>query len=273
MYWAKGVETSIGRFGAFASQFESERHVQKTLPPNTATTHGLAVLPAYDASAPVDLDDLLAARETQHALLELLAVEYVVLPIGDPGDTVDHRPELIPLGDPVPGARLYRLPHTLPRIYLAGHSEVWPDDQAPSHVLAPDVVAGRSVMVAPGATAEPGEPGNAGDCSLQSFSATRIVADCRAERRAVAVFVEQYGPNWTAEVDHDRVPLLRANLVMRAVNVPPGSHRVTLSYEAPSLRSGLALSLVSLLALLMLVALPRGAVRRVAVDPGSDQNR
>jgi len=48
----------------------------------------------------------------------------------------------------------------------------------------------------------------------------------------LAAFVEQYDPGWSALVDGKAAPLLRANLLMRAVPLPAGSHRIELQYRA-----------------------------------------
>jgi uncharacterized membrane protein YfhO len=75
----------------------------------------------------------------------------------------------------------------------------------------------------------------------------------------MVTFVEQYDSGWSAAVDGRSVPLLRANLIMRALRVPPGMHRIVLEYHTPGLRPG---AVVSLGCLLLLSALAVAGRRR-----------
>jgi uncharacterized membrane protein YfhO len=69
------------------------------------------------------------------------------------------------------------------------------------------------------------------------------------------VFVEQYGRGWRATVDGTEVPIARANLIMRALPLEPGSHRIELHYRTPGLAAGLALGGLCALVLLGLLVL------------------
>jgi uncharacterized membrane protein YfhO len=64
------------------------------------------------------------------------------------------------------------------------------------------------------------------------------------------VFNEQYDQGWSAMVDGQLVPILRANLNMRALMLAPGPHHIVMQYSPPGLRAGAVVTLVSLLALL-----------------------
>jgi hypothetical protein len=258
LYRADRTEGNIRRFAPAASSAEGELHSMQTLIPNLDTTFGVASLPGYDAAIPPLLSRLW--QEGQHgrsALLRLLGVGYTILPVDDPRDPVEHRVGVEPLMTPLPGARLYRIPQPLPRVYLAGSAEVLDDQVALGRVLAPEVVGGGKVLLAPGAAPLAGGAGRAGSCQLLEFRHTRVVARCRADRPAVAVFLEQHDPGWRAQVDGAPVALLRANLVMRAVAVPAGEHVIALEYRAPGLRAGVLISTMSVLLLVALGLLPR----------------
>jgi uncharacterized membrane protein YfhO len=72
---------------------------------------------------------------------------------------------------------------------------------------------------------------------------------------ALAVFVEQFDRGWSATLDGQPAPVLRANLAMRAIPITSGTHRIVLSFSPPGLRVGLVLSLVGLFALIALTAI------------------
>jgi hypothetical protein len=144
---------------------------------------------------------------------------------------------LQPLSDPLPGARLYRVTDSLPRVFLAGHAEVVPDEVALSRLYEPAVVAGESAWLASDANARSllAPPGRAGTCQMDFFGNRRLQAHCDAEQPGLAVFNEQYDQGWSAMVDGQPAPVLRANLNMRALALAPGAHRIVMEYSPPGL--------------------------------------
>jgi hypothetical protein len=172
---------------------------------------------------------------------------------------------LQPLVDPLPGARLYRVSGSLPRVFLAAHAEIVPDSIALARLFEPAVVAGESVWLASDANARelPAPAGRGGNCRLDSFSNLRLEAQCAGGQPGLAVFNEQYDQGWSATVDGRPALVLRANLNMRAIALAPGAHHIIMQYSPPGLRAGAAVTLVSLLALVGL-ALAHGRRRRSA---------
>jgi hypothetical protein len=69
----------------------------------------------------------------------------------------------------------------------------------------------------------------------------------------VLVVGERAAPGWTATIDGRRVPLVRADSVIMALGVPPGSQRVVLSFEQPALREAAAVSAVGVVAAIVLM--------------------
>lgn len=53
------------------------------------------------------------------------------------------------------------------------------------------------------------------------------------------------GPGWTATIDGEEVPIIRANFLLRAVKVPAGEHEVRLTFKPKSYLIGEKLSLGS----------------------------
>ncbi len=53
-------------------------------------------------------------------------------------------------------------------------------------------------------------------------------------------------PGWRAWVDGERAQLVRADYVLRAVYVPAGTHHVTMAYNPPLLKIGLAITALTL---------------------------
>jgi hypothetical protein len=221
---------------------------------NTANNWGIATLPGYDAAIPAALDRIwkFGLREGQ-SVLRLLGARYALLPVEDPLDS--KRSGIEPMLDPLPGTRLYRVPGALPRVFLVGQAQVADDATVLRRILDPGVIAGRMAWLAPESGAEFGPVDSApGTCGLDSYSNSHLHATCQVERPALAVFVEQYEKGWSATLDGRPAPILRANLIMRAVAVGPGTHRIAMEFRTPGLRVGGLVTLLSLMLLAVFAA-------------------
>jgi hypothetical protein len=257
LYRSPTTDWSMARWSKVSNAAEGELRLLATLIPSTVNVWGIATLPGYDAAIPAHMNDLWEASRHNHerlASLRLLGTDYAVLPGSDVPDATDHREGLHALAEPVQGARVYRVDGVLPRVFLAGQSQILSDNADLRRLFEPAVVAGETAWIAADAQVQPlaGPPGRAGTCLLETFAPRRIQARCQATRAGLAVFIEQYDRGWHAEVDGKATPVLRTNLVMRGVPVEQGEHRVVLEYRAAGLVEGFA---VTVLALVILLAL------------------
>ncbi len=273
LYRSNQIDETVKTWVPANSNAEGEYRLTTTLVTNTANAWGIATLPGYDAAIPALADRVWeAGLPVGQSALRLLGADYTILPVRDPGAAKNDRPGLEPLMDPLPGARLYHVPGALPRVFLARHAQVVSDDEALRRIYEPDIVAGKSVWLAPVAAAPefPAPPGRGGTCTLESYGNNRLVALCSAKERSLAVFVEQYDPGWQATVDGRPARLLRANLIMRALPIEAGSHRIVLAFRTPGLGAGAFVSLASLL-LLGLFWLAGGAGKPAARSAGAER--
>ncbi len=76
--------------------------------------------------------------------------------------------------------------------------------------------------------------------------------------------LQTYYPGWEATVDGRAAPLRRANVAFSAVPVPAGTSEVVLRYAPRSVRYGVAVSGVSLVVALGLLAATLGGGRHRA---------
>jgi hypothetical protein len=259
VYRAPDVDRAIESALPPTTVAQVQRNLVSTLIDNHAGSFGVGCVPGYDAATPAALTALWqGGLRAGLDLLRLTGTEYVVLPKG-----MKPRPDLDPLLDPAPGVRLFHVEGALPRVYLSQASAPMPDAQALSAVFAPKVVAGDEVILAaspaPPPTVTPGEPnsGSLGQCQLRAFSHARVEAECEAHSAALAVFLEQYDEGWSATVDGQRTPVLRANLVMRAVPLAKGRHRIVLRFSPAGLALGVCLSIAGIVAFIAFVLLGR----------------
>jgi hypothetical protein len=236
----------------------------RILSANLSIVHGVAALPGYDAAIPRRLNQLsAAARDSGVKAMRLAGVDYVVLPLEEADKAKPAPLGLVPMLEIVPNVWLYRVNNPLPRVFLSGRTEVTDDARLFGRLLSDDVLEGRVALLAPeaGARGLDGPMSSPGVCQVESLRNGDVWASCHAVREAVAVFVEQSYPGWTAQVDGRPAPLWRANLLMRAVPLQAGDHRIHLHYEGEGVRAGQWGSLLSLLALVGITIGARGKAK------------
>jgi hypothetical protein len=78
------------------------------------------------------------------------------------------------------------------------------------------------------------------------FGPERVHLKAEVSEPAVLVLADAFYPGWRAVVDGEPAPIIRANLMFRAVMLGPGSHDVLLSYEPLSWHLGLIVSVATL---------------------------
>jgi uncharacterized membrane protein YfhO len=66
---------------------------------------------------------------------------------------------------------------------------------------------------------------------IRHYENTRVVIDVQAERSGFVVLNDVWHPWWTADIDGVDAPILRANVLFRAVPVPAGQHVLTFEFK------------------------------------------
>jgi membrane protein YfhO len=105
-------------------------------------------------------------------------------------------------------------------------------------------------------------PASGGRATIVRYRLNDVAIDVDAPAPALLRLADLWYPDWRATVDGKPVPILRADYLLRAVPVPAGKHRVEFRFESPAVRTGLTVSLVSLAAVLALLAAGFVASRR-----------
>lgn len=85
-----------------------------------------------------------------------------------------------------------------------------------------------------------------GHARIVSESSREIVVDAVTDTDAFLVLADTFYPGWVADVDGQRVPIYRANISVRGIQLPRGQHHIRFAYEANSYLRGLAMTAVAL---------------------------
>ena len=135
--------------------------------------------------------------------------------------------------------RIYRSLNVRPRAMWAASYEVQPDTAAALARARSDEFAGvRTVILEAPPAARPRREGAEARIEMLSDEATRVELRVRADDWGFVVLSDTFYPGWDARLDGRPVPILRANGVMRGVEVGPGDHMLSFDYQPASLRYG-----------------------------------
>jgi hypothetical protein len=140
--------------------------------------------------------------------------------------------------------KIYENLRVLPRAFMARAAEVVPDDIAARARLADGQFdPARAVILAAGAPSEVPE-GATASASPSAAITAYAPEDVRLATQGAGylVLTDAWYPGWTATLDGAPVPILRADLMFRAVYVPDGAHTVEFRFEPASVRAGLWIS-------------------------------
>lgn len=89
---------------------------------------------------------------------------------------------------------------------------------------------------------------------IANLEPQRVVLEAALESEGYVVYTDAFFPGWSATLDGAPVDIVPANVAVRAIRVPAGSHRIEMRYAPSSVRTGLWLALAALaLALALLV--------------------
>ena len=108
------------------------------------------------------------------------------------------------------------------------------------------------------------EPGIAPDAEIRltAFTPKQLDYDYTTSTPGTVVFSEIYYPyGWKASIDGAPAEHFRVNYLLRALNVPAGSHHITFLFDPDSIRKGDAIATACVIVMyLAILALVAGAV-------------
>ncbi|MBC8047314.1 MAG: YfhO family protein, partial [Fimbriimonadaceae bacterium] len=88
---------------------------------------------------------------------------------------------------------------------------------------------------------------------LKSYEPNHVVYDSKTTLPSLAVFSEiYYQPGWKSFIDGKEMPHVRANYILRAMQVPAGDHTIEFKFRPETYYKGESISRISSLAVLLL---------------------
>ena len=169
----------------------------------------------------------LASVKTQQEKLRFLAglnVGYVLAThnIESPLLALDST---FPVNSPEP-LRVYRLSNPLPRVFLT-------DSQG----QADRQLSFQEQLSVEGGTENQRNPTRE-RAQVVSYRPNQVDIETESPRSRLLVLLDSYYPGWKATIDGTAVPVVAANFVYRAIELPQGRHRVAFRYESQPFTRG-----------------------------------
>jgi hypothetical protein len=161
-------------------------------------------------------------------MADLLGLRFIAT--GVPIEEIDKslKPGDMRLIARTPDGFVYENPRALPRVLFAPNAVSADFQRMLKNGGWPAVDPARSVLLENVASASERAPGTA---RILSYRNTEVVIEAQSPAGGYVVLNDVWFPWWMAEVDGRKVPLLRANVIFRAVEVPPGRHTVRMTFR------------------------------------------
>jgi hypothetical protein len=184
-----------------------------------------------------------------------------------------------PVADGTPfSSYLYKNRCFLPRAYVADAAVYSPDaDETLARLADPNFDARNTVLLASDegvglASFPAASPATVSTAAGQVVSFRRepnsVTLQVKLSRPGYVVLLDRFDPNWHATLDGHEVPILRANLLFRAVRAGAGRHVVRFFYRQRWLAAGAVVSLgaLALCGILFLLDLQVAVIERRPED-------
>jgi hypothetical protein len=200
----------------------------------------------------------------EHRLLRVAGARYLLTPRKP---DVAGRPRVHQWRLEEGQAAIYEDPAALPRAYVLYNATVTPDLAAATRaLLAPAHDPRRTVILTGGGDSATGPPDDvtATPVTWQRDEPEEVALAATLPAPGYLVLSDSYAPGWEATLDGRPAPILRANVVFRAVAVPAGAHVVRFQYRPPLFSLGVLISTLAALAILGLIGAEGLARRRAA---------
>ncbi len=226
---------------------------------NILPFHHLQVVdPPAVSRLPVDYAELFDYFKKHYTLpehyLDFFNVKYVIAP-----GPIDNPSAHLTKVSEAPGFFLYRRDTFMPRAWLVqsveivhgGSEDVLARTLHPSHAFRDsailEVEPQNKTLIHPPADvvalkAIPHPALNPPSVTRYENNVLEVETDC--SEPALLVLSEKWDADWKALVDEKPAPILKANFLMRAVELPPGMHRIHMEYRPETL--GVKISLAAI---------------------------
>jgi membrane protein YfhO len=185
-------------------------------------------------------------------ILSMFNVRYLLSPYTVESQSLEQLPSPA-------GVFLYRNPQAMPRAFMVSGRRLARDPAEAKAILLSDGFDPRREAILYSLSSPPpsGRPPRA-EVQLRRYRTNEVLLHVSSDEEGLLVLSDTWYPGWRASVDGVEKTILKANICQRAVAISAGKHEVRFVFEPPTVRLGLAVTIVSL----VLAAFLLGASRK-----------
>ena len=145
---------------------------------------------------------------------------------------------------------------SLPRAFIVPGAETAKRKEILDMLVSPDFNPREKVLLEEEQQGKFGEmergiADSPGHAKILSYNPDEIILQVKAPAPAYLFLSEVHYPGWKALVDGRQVKILRGNYLFRVIPVPKGSHRIRVFFDPWTVKLGVTITLVTLLAVLI----------------------
>jgi len=140
---------------------------------------------------------------------------------------------------------VWRNEDALPRAFIAHSTEVVSDDAAFARLRSHGFQPERVVLLTEGQPRAGTNDPTRSSARITRYSAERVEIAVSTDRAGYLVLADSFYPGWIARVDGVETPIVRADVIFRAVPVDAGDHAIIFEYQPASLVIGAWVSAAS----------------------------
>ena len=182
-------------------------------------------------------------------LLSLANVKYVL----SPGEIKSPEYREVIGGE----MKMYENKNCLPRVFIVHQAKVMKNSKILDYMAEKSFDPGKEVVLETGADLDASVPQGKfpprSSAEVIKYEPDEVYAAVRTVRDGFLVISDTFYPGWKAFVDGIKTQIYRADYVFRAVKVPAGEHIVKFIYEPLSYKIGEALTLLTLLFIIVVI--------------------
>lgn len=159
--------------------------------------------------------------------------------------------------------KVYANPAFHERVWFAGRARAVKSDDEAYEILRSASSSYPTDVLLASPPAGSTERSGSGSVSIIEWRSDRIRLLSKSDGPGFIMLSERFDPHWKAQLDGRPVPILRGDVLLRAVQVKAGKHELVYTYDDPLRIGSFALSLSSILGFLLL-----GLVQIVSIGKG-----
>lgn len=201
-----------------------EEHISHEIRPNLsmalsqARLDTVAMMRAGDLQHPLyDFSEV--NTDSLFPILNMLNTRWFILPAGNEGQTL-----------PVENTAAYGNAWMVDQVQVVTNAN---EEIETLHHVSPRHVAVVSKDFAQGLSTTY-QTDSTATVKQTALNSTSVSYETQSQNPSLIVFSEIYYPGWKATIDGKEAPLLRADYVLRALQVPAGNHEIEMTFEPTS---------------------------------------